>query len=323
MGVAILLGKQSESMRWLQLDLDNFTAISQEVDDVVARHKSIVIAEMNDPSNRGIAEAHAQLKYSIEKRIDDLEKFYYENDMDERAILFEKQRLKLRKVLTTEYDRGDLAVAASSHDEDTPEVNSAPRSRPISGAMKRHQARKASNTPLVHSSSVQGSKRVAPIYDWEVRGAPKAATEENSEERSQGFEFQVRLGPEEYEELMERRAAAGARGRSFLHKGGGKTMSTSRKSRASSPEDSGAFVTSQGPYIEPTYFENWRHVDKNKWVAKTDFTRTAAVPSNDKFDDGMQLSGFLQDGPYIENSFKTCLRHEEKDKWVAEEFRRF
>ena len=62
----------------------------------------------------------AQLRHSIEQRIDDLENFYYENDMgenepdtfvertptltisvttaDERAILFEKQRLKLRKV---------------------------------------------------------------------------------------------------------------------------------------------------------------------------------------------------------------------------------
>merc|ERR1711981_609353 len=102
---AICLCEFRESMRWLPLDLENFTAISQEVDDNVARHKSLAIAEINDPSNRGIAEAVAQLRKSIEKRVEDLENFYYENDMDERAILFEKQSLKLRKVLTTEYDR--------------------------------------------------------------------------------------------------------------------------------------------------------------------------------------------------------------------------
>ena len=111
--------------------------------------------------------------------------------------------------------------------------------------------------------------QVAPIYDWEVRdktnpppGGDEAAPFEFQVKlncappvvgdcidplihspglpvcidpliHSPGLPVcivgQVRLSPEEYEELMERRVAAGARGKSFLHKGSGKTMSTVRK----------------------------------------------------------------------------------------------
>merc|ERR1711976_175626 len=86
------------------------------------------------------------------------------------------------------------------------EAPSQRNSRPTSSAMKRHQARKAQKTPLVHSSSVKKDSRVAPIYKWEVQGNASKATEEGAEPKC--FEFQVRLGPEEYEELMERRASA-------------------------------------------------------------------------------------------------------------------
>jgi hypothetical protein len=77
----------------------------------------------------------------------------------------------------------------------------------------------------------------------------------------------VRLTPEEYEELMERRVEASARGKAFLHKGRGKTMSTVRKQAIPDAEES-KFITSSGPYIEPSYFDNWRKPEKTKWVAK-------------------------------------------------------
>lgn len=166
---------------------------------------------------------------------------------------------------------------------------------------------------------------MAPIYDWEVRGTqPTSDGVDDGEGEATCFEFQVRLTPEEYEELMERRASAGARGRSFLHKGEGKTMSSGRKASMEEEHEEGEpeFVTSSGPYIEPTYFETWRHVNKNKWVAKTDFSCAGVADQNKTFDANVQLKGFLHEGPYIENSFKTCLRGESKEKWIAEEFRR-
>jgi len=277
---------------------------------------------MSYPSNRGAEEALAQLRADIEQRVDDLENFYYENDLDERAILFEKQRLKLRKVLTTEVEPMlELEEEAAAPD------SAVAQRRPTtadSAAMRRSQARKeakSNGAPLVHSSKISGKKsRVAPIYDWEVRGSSKGGdADQEAGPAPRCFEFQVRLSPEEYEELMDRRAAAGARGRSFLHKGDGQTMSTARKKALESNEE-GEFVTSSGPYIEPTYFENWRKVNKNKWVAKSDFNRN--VIDHDRIDASAQQREFLQTGPHIESGFKTCLRSEDKSKWVSDEFRR-
>merc|ERR1711998_305323 len=77
-------------MRFIPLDLENFTTIAQQVDDVINRLKELAAES---------PEGAEQLRELIEQRVDDLENFYYENDLDERAILFEKQRLKLRKAL--------------------------------------------------------------------------------------------------------------------------------------------------------------------------------------------------------------------------------
>lgn len=301
-------------MRWLPLDLDNFTNISQEVDDVVSKYKELALDVAANPNDRGAEEALAQLKYSVEQRVDDLENFYYENDMDERAILFEKQRLKLRKVINTnvqklEAEYGSLEEPSQSRRGPASSMTSS--RRPMSAS----RSKAAGPAQLVHSAA--GKKtRVAPIYEWEVRStkqSPAAAVENSADPRA--FEFQVRLSPEEYEELMERRADAGARGRTFLHKGSGKTMSTVRKKAIEDTQDDSPYVTSSGPYIEPSYFENWRTTNKSKWVAKTDFNTAAVLEKQGDAE-------FLQDGPYIENAFKACLRGDDKSKWVGDNFKR-
>lgn len=51
------------------------------------------------PLQSGDAVALEQLRASIESRIDELESFYVQHVDDERGVLFEKQRLKLRKLL--------------------------------------------------------------------------------------------------------------------------------------------------------------------------------------------------------------------------------
>ena len=47
----------------------------------------------------------------VQKRIDDLESFYIAHVEDERSVLFEKQRLRLRKLLA-EYDGATLGAGA-------------------------------------------------------------------------------------------------------------------------------------------------------------------------------------------------------------------
>ena len=61
------------------------------------------IAAYEDCLNAGDSRGLAALRATIERRIDDLESFYLAHVDDERSVLFEKQRLKLRKLLH-EYD---------------------------------------------------------------------------------------------------------------------------------------------------------------------------------------------------------------------------
>lgn len=293
-------------MRFIPLDLDNFTAISQQVDDVIARFKEL--------ASEG-PEAVEELKMSIEQRLVDLESFYYNNDLDERAILFEKQRLKLRKMIR-DYENGQLDL---THSMEAPVSRGQSRGGARPTARRPVRAKDNTDPALVHSTSVKTKKlSVAPIYDWELRSDNGSQQEPAPE----GFEFQVKLTREEFETLMERRATQNARGRSFLHKGQGKTMSSVVKRPAREEEDDGQYVTSQGPYIEPTHFDNWRDTNKGRWVSKNDFKRTGLQEkAKGPFDKKLQLDNFLHQGPYVENSFG--LRGEDKSKWVADDtFRR-
>jgi len=312
-------------MRFIPLDLDNFTAISQQVDDVVNRFKEF--------ASQG-PEAVEPLREAIEQRVDDLENFYYENDLDERAILFEKQRLKLRKLLR-DYSEGTLQFgeepgyapepAPAQQSKYRPQSAAGSRSRQANSSRGPAKSQKSDPNALVHSSAVKDKKlRVAPIYDWELRSSAKPQAQPQ-QQVPEGFEFQVKLSKEEFETLMERRSTNTARGRSFLQKGQGKTMSSVIK-QALPDDDESSFVTSQGPYIEPTYFDNWRDTNKAKWVSKGDFKRNGLdelQPKKKPFAKTLQLTDFLHQGPYVEASSKACMREDDKSKWVADSsFRR-
>jgi len=317
-------------MRFIPLDLDNFTAISQQVDDVVNRFKEF--------ATQGPDEVES-LREAIEQRVDDLENFYYENDLDERAILFEKQRLKLRKLLR-DYSEGTLCLESEQPNYvQEPVASRQPRQqsggyRPQSSASSRKQSSRAgpgaksqtTDSQLVHSKSVKDKKlRVAPIYDWELRSSKGQVQAPPKSDVPEGFEFQVKLSQSEFETLMERRSTSSSRGRTFLQKGAGRTMSSVVK-KPVPDEDESSFVTSQGPYIEPTYFDNWRDTNKAKWVSKGDFKRNGldeAAAQKKPFAKTLQLDDFLHQGPYVETSHKAVLRDEDKSKWVADSsFRR-
>jgi hypothetical protein len=79
-------------------------SISAETKTVFAAYERLLAA--------GDAAGLAGLRASIERRIDELEAFYLQHVEDERSVLFEKQRLKLRKLLA-EYDAAPGAASAS------------------------------------------------------------------------------------------------------------------------------------------------------------------------------------------------------------------
>ena len=74
----------------------------------------------------GDASALKELRASVERRIDDLEAFYIEHVDDERSVLFERQRLKLRKLLH-EFDSAATAAAAAAGGDDASAESAPPQ----------------------------------------------------------------------------------------------------------------------------------------------------------------------------------------------------
>lgn len=72
-----------------------------------------VLAAYEQVLTDGDAGALAALRDSVERRIDDLEAFYTQHVDDERSVLFERQRLKLRKLLH-EFDGAAAEAAAAA-----------------------------------------------------------------------------------------------------------------------------------------------------------------------------------------------------------------
>jgi len=103
--------KQGE-FRWTPLMLNVLPRVAQEVDEVIRRYKDL-LSDLNhfdgemrhgnpdyDPRLRQeLVDQVNSVKDAIKARMQELEGFYFEHQNDGRAILFEKQRMKLRACL--------------------------------------------------------------------------------------------------------------------------------------------------------------------------------------------------------------------------------
>lgn len=90
---------------WVPLDLWRASKLQTETREVQA-----VWAEAVESGDEGLVR---ELKSAIEARIDELENFYVRHASDQRAVLFEKQRLSLRALLQT-YGAARRGVATAS-----------------------------------------------------------------------------------------------------------------------------------------------------------------------------------------------------------------
>lgn len=177
-------------MKWMKLELRKASNLRKEVDEAI-RNLSAAI-------QRGDYEQIEMYRGAFSERIDELEEFYLHHDDDERAVLFEKQRLRLRRALQAT----NQAAAAMSRDgtmthspskdgtaENTPpmqnEVPDTPMDAgtmavedlgtptPVKSAQFRQTAQKS--TPIAApnskgqtpSSSTKKKKKTKPLYDWE------------------------------------------------------------------------------------------------------------------------------------------------------------
>lgn len=85
---------------WLPLELWRASGLAQETRALLAAADALrEEAAAGGPGAAAAAREFASLRRSVEARVDALEAFYVAHVEDERVVLFEKQRLRLRKFL--------------------------------------------------------------------------------------------------------------------------------------------------------------------------------------------------------------------------------
>jgi hypothetical protein len=158
-------------MEWQKLDLEKASLLKKEVDTVISRLAEIVTnpVEIDKTS----------LVSTIQSRIQELDIFYHKNSEDERSILFEKEKLRLRKALQPFYggsSRDNRSLAASEAVDRSaydPTISNAQSSLSVSQLSKGGRAFSSSNKPpTTKSSAATISAKQSPIspgriYAWE------------------------------------------------------------------------------------------------------------------------------------------------------------
>jgi len=87
--------EKKEVIWWRPLTIEGIEGITLQVDTVIKQFHDLHLSAKDDPESALVVE---EFVTSIEKRINELSRFYKENKGDERAILFELQSLKLRQL---------------------------------------------------------------------------------------------------------------------------------------------------------------------------------------------------------------------------------
>lgn len=156
-------------MEWQKLDLAQASLIKKEVDAVLQRLNDFAAAASGNDAE--INNARQFFITAIQARIMELENFYLSNSDDERAILFEKERLRLRKSIqpfmniTNKENRPHIPPT-----DNTISSSSIPKTsgQSVSTHMK---SIKSMNNSIANKStlSAAGSKKASTIYAWEDR----------------------------------------------------------------------------------------------------------------------------------------------------------
>jgi len=91
-------------MEWCVLDIRKAGVLKKETDLALLAFEQA----KEEPSRRG------QLVRAFQQRIDDIEEFRSQHDSDERSILFEKERLRLRKAVQDALKASSAATPVAS-----------------------------------------------------------------------------------------------------------------------------------------------------------------------------------------------------------------
>lgn len=159
-------------MDWTKLDLFQASVIKKEVDLVFDK-----LEELNQPGFEG---ARNQLLISIQNRIQELENFYLRNQDDDRASLFEKERLRLRQAIQpylSFISRDNRSLAASEHNDRSlstsatgTRMNNLDRNsltQSVKMTLKSSAISVSNRSSASQSASKKATPSVSNIYAWE------------------------------------------------------------------------------------------------------------------------------------------------------------
>jgi len=157
-------------MLWLRLKLSLLPCISEEVNRVSELYQMLL--EEAQTGDKNLVKELNLLQASIRGRIQELEEFYEHNFEDHRVGFFEKQRLRLRKLLQTEKPK------AESIQEEVEEEVQTPVEKPIS------------TDDFIQGLLNKPSEK------------PQQSTLNKSKSEWKEFVFKIKLTRQEYEKLM-------------------------------------------------------------------------------------------------------------------------
>eukprot|EP01017_Pseudomicrothorax_dubius_P036457 TRINITY_DN5221_c0_g1_i1.p1 TRINITY_DN5221_c0_g1~~TRINITY_DN5221_c0_g1_i1.p1 ORF type:complete len:215 (+),score=34.77 TRINITY_DN5221_c0_g1_i1:36-680(+) len=145
---------------WMRLKLHLLPCISQEVDAVIREYLGLV--EQLKGGQKDAYDKLLILQLSIKARIDEFDQFFEENFTDYRIAYFEKQKLRLRKLLNTQIESAYL------DDEDESIPVKRPETANEQGKFSRTPERR--NSPMRSANVRTQNRSTTPI---EAKGASR------------------------------------------------------------------------------------------------------------------------------------------------------
>lgn len=168
-------------MEWQKLDLTKASVVKREVDIVMQKLNDITNGTSNLSDN-----GRVNFLSSVQDRIQELENFYLLNTDDERAVLFEKERLRLRKSLqpfhavrdTKSVGASEKSISAATASQRMDRTQSSTPNRSLSLSQPQFQQPQQQYIPPspidnLNGTQFAGGARRSPtaqdksIYSWE------------------------------------------------------------------------------------------------------------------------------------------------------------
>eukprot|EP00750_Incisomonas_marina_P001411 INCI11179.1.p1 GENE.INCI11179.1~~INCI11179.1.p1 ORF type:complete len:282 (+),score=63.52 INCI11179.1:298-1143(+) len=267
-----------------ELRIGRGPTLTRETSQVVQLFQSLqATAEDPDGDRQEREEAQSMLEelYTrIQNRIEELEDFYVEHDADDRALLFEKQRMALRRLLHTycvnnearsraESARAAAAKNGASQGRSTAIVGSKPAAQP-QRENDQSQRLTSSTRKKLNKAGIGSQRNVKPIYKWEKRGS---GSDDEDDQALDPFEqpmvtFDVVLTEQEFfaytSRLREYSVKQRAKKAEIAHASRRKRTAEQRKFEMAK----NTTLQASGPYLDPQRLSRSlrRSPQKSQWM---------------------------------------------------------